>query len=128
MGSPPVAAQAKAALHEVGWTEMGQQRIQRLAANARLFKTELRKHGFCIFGDDDSPVIPMLTCEIGKMLTFQRRLIQEGLAVVVVGFPATPIVGSRARFCMSAAHDTEDILKAIEVIKSVGDEIGLRYL
>lgn len=126
--SPPVAAQAKAALHEVGWTEMGQQRIQRLAANARLFKTELRKHGFCIFGDGDSPVIPMLTCEIGKMLTFQRRLIQEGLAVVVVGFPATPIVGSRARFCMSAAHDTEDILKAIEVIKSVGDEIGLRYL
>merc|ERR1712168_1708109 len=30
--SPPVAAQAKAALHEVGWTEMGQRRIQRLAA------------------------------------------------------------------------------------------------
>ena len=33
------------------------------------------------------------------------------LATVVVGFPATPIIESRARFCLSAAHTKEDLDK-----------------
>jgi len=35
---------------------------------------------------------------------FSRKCIKLGLATVVVGFPATPIIESRARFCLSAAH------------------------
>jgi 7-keto-8-aminopelargonate synthetase-like enzyme len=30
--------------------------------------------------------------------------VSHGLATVVVGFPATPIIEARARFCLSAAH------------------------
>lgn len=36
-------------------------------------------------------------------------MLKRGIAVVVVGFPATPIIESRARFCLSAAHTTEMI-------------------
>jgi len=36
---------------------------------------------------------------------FGRECLKRGIAVVVVGFPATPIIESRARFCLSAAHD-----------------------
>jgi len=36
---------------------------------------------------------------------FSRYCVSRGLATVVVGFPATPIIEARARFCLSAAHD-----------------------
>ena len=38
---------------------------------------------------------------------FSRECLDRGVAAVVVGFPATPIIESRARFCLSAAHTKE---------------------
>jgi len=126
--SPAVAAQAMAALHMVGYTVEGKQKIDQLASNARIFRKTLREFGFLVYGDGDSPVVPMLTMEIGKMANFQRMLIDHGLATVVVGFPATPVCENRARFCLSSAHSTEDIMRALKVIKLVGNELGLDYM
>lgn len=39
------------------------------------------------------------------------------LAVVVVGFPATPLVLSRARFCISAGHKREELEAALVKIE-----------
>ena len=49
------------------------------------------------------------------------------LAVVVVGFPATPLVSSRVRFCLSAGHTREKLDEALEIIEEVVDLIKLRY-
>jgi hypothetical protein len=49
------------------------------------------------------------------------------LAVVVVGFPATPLLLSRARVCISAAHAREDLAAALVVLREVVDLLGLRY-
>lgn len=38
---------------------------------------------------------------------FSREMLKRNIAVVVVGFPATPIIESRSRFCLSAAHTKE---------------------
>ena len=38
-----------------------------------------------------------------------RYCYEQGLAVVVVGYPAVPFDGVRARFCMSAAHSEEQV-------------------
>jgi len=46
---------------------------------------------------------------------FSRECIKRGLATVVVGFPATPIIESRARFCLSAAH-TKQMLDHVSII------------
>lgn len=43
------------------------------------------------------------------------------LAVVVVGFPATSLLGSRARFCVSAGHTKEQLERALESISVIGD-------
>jgi len=126
--SPPVAAQAMAALHMVGYTAEGKQKIDQLASNARVFRAALRDYGFLVYGDGDSPVVPMLTMEISKMAEFQRRLLEQDLATVVVGFPATPVCENRARFCLSSAHSKDDIKKALKAIKLVGDELGLAYM
>lgn len=38
---------------------------------------------------------------------FGREMLKRNIGTVVVGFPATPIIESRARFCVSAAHTKE---------------------
>ncbi len=48
---------------------------------------------------------------------FSRECQELGLASVVVGFPATPIIESRARICLSAAH-TKEMIDEVWKIKS----------
>lgn len=52
---------------------------------------------------------------------------KRGVGVVVVGYPATAIVESRARFCVSAAHSHEDIIKVLQAMDEVGDILGMKY-
>jgi serine palmitoyltransferase len=42
---------------------------------------------------------------------FSRELLQRKIAICVVGYPATPIITSRARFCLSASHTRKDLGK-----------------
>lgn len=56
-----------------------------------------------------------------------RALLSQKIAAVGVGFPATPMMAGRIRFCLSAAHTKEQIDYALSVIDDVSDELGLRY-
>lgn len=125
--SAPVAAQAMQALKVIGWSEEGQTKIKQLSDNSKYFRQALTRAGFIVYGDNNSPVVPVLTCEIGKLRAFQTLLVESGLAVVVVGFPATHMCENRARFCLTSAHSIEDLEKAVKIIKSVGDEVGVTY-
>jgi 7-keto-8-aminopelargonate synthetase-like enzyme len=49
------------------------------------------------------------------------------LAVVVVGFPAVPLLSSRVRFCISAAHTREDLDNALKEVDLIGDRMMLKY-
>ncbi|KAI8377283.1 hypothetical protein BD560DRAFT_432974 [Blakeslea trispora] len=44
-----------------------------------------------------------------KTPLFSREILMRGVAVVVVGYPATAIAEVRARFCISAAHTKDDL-------------------
>ena len=57
---------------------------------------------------------------------FSRECLKRKIAVVVVGYPATRIINSRVRFCMSAAHTREDLDVALRQISEVGDILGLK--
>lgn len=59
---------------------------------------------------------------------FSREMLKRGIAIVVVGYPATPIISSRARFCISAAHTREDLDKALKDISEVGDLLMLKFI
>jgi hypothetical protein len=62
-----------------------------------------------------------------KPSLLHAQCLARHLAVVVVGFPATPLLLSRARVCISAAHTREDLAAALDAIQEVVDLIGLRY-
>jgi serine palmitoyltransferase len=51
----------------------------------------------------------------------------EQVAVVVVGFPATSLLSSRARFCISAGHTREQLERALDSISDIGDRLMLKY-
>ncbi|KAI9105624.1 pyridoxal phosphate-dependent transferase [Phlyctochytrium arcticum] len=104
----------------------GRRRIQQLARNSRFFATELRKMGFIVYGDEDSPIVPLLLFHPAKISGFSREMLKRGIAVVVVGYPATPIITSRVRFCLSAAHTMDDLKYALQMISEVGDDMVLK--
>ncbi|KAG7226322.1 hypothetical protein INR49_003074 [Caranx melampygus] len=128
--SPPVVEQIitsmKCIMGEDG-TTIGRDRVRQLAENTVYFRKRLREMGFIIYGNNDSPVVPMMLYMPAKIGAFGREMLKRNIGVVVVGFPATPIIESRARFCISAAH-TKDVLdRALSAISEVGDLLQLKY-
>jgi serine palmitoyltransferase len=63
----------------------------------------------------------------GKMPGFSNMCLDRGVAVVVVGYPATDIISSRIRFCMSAALTKEDIDTILAVCADIGDTLNLKF-
>lgn len=128
--APPVCQQVLTSMRIIlgeDGSQDGHQRLRQIAENSTYFRRELKKLGFILYGHDDSPVIPLLLFNPAKIPAFSRECLKRGIAVVVVGYPATPIITSRARFCMSAAHSREDLDGALKIISEVGDLLQLKH-
>ncbi|XP_028279378.1 serine palmitoyltransferase 3 [Parambassis ranga] len=105
----------------------GIRRIRQLAENTRYFRARLKEMGFIIYGNDDSPVVPLLLYMPGKVVAFAREMLDRKIGVVVVGFPATPITEARARFCVSAAHTRAMLDQVLHHLNEVGDLLCLKF-
>lgn len=108
-------------------TATGQLKLTSLISNSNYFRTRMHEIGMHVYGDYDSPIIPVLIYFPSKVAAFSRECLARGVAVVVVGFPATSIIYSRARFCISAGMVREDIDKAIAVIDEVATLLCMKY-
>ncbi|XP_020775048.1 serine palmitoyltransferase 2-like [Boleophthalmus pectinirostris] len=128
--SPPVVEQIitsmKCIMGEDGST-IGCDRIRQLAENTAYFRKRLHEMGFIIYGNNDSPVVPLMLYMVAKIGAFGREMLRRNIGVVGVGFPATPIIESRARFCISALHTREMLDRALSAINEVGDLLHLKY-
>ncbi|KAG6888443.1 hypothetical protein C0995_008261 [Termitomyces sp. Mi166 len=107
----------------------GRERLRRLAFNSRYLHRGLKKLGFITYGHHSSPIVPLLLFNPGKMCMFHRMIKdrQTPIIVVVVAYPATPLVTSRVRFCVSAAHTKEDIDTVLEACDEIGDVLDLKH-
>jgi len=128
--SPPAVQQVisaiKVILGEDG-SNRGAQKLARIRENSNFFRSELKKMGFEVLGDNDSPVMPIMLYNPAKIPAFSRECLRRKVAVVTVAFPATPLLLARARICISASHTREDLMKALDVISRVGDLVGIKY-
>jgi serine palmitoyltransferase len=52
---------------------------------------------------------------------------QTPIVVVVVAYPATALVTSRVRFCVSAAHTKEDVDLVLRACDELGDILDLKH-
>lgn len=83
--------------------------------------------GFVVYGDEGSPIVPALIFQPGKIAAFSREALARDLAVVVVGYPATPIDAARVRFCISASHTRADLERALQAISEIGDVMQMKF-
>lgn len=106
---------------------VGTERLRRLAFNSRYLRLSLKAMGFIVFGHRDSPIVPLLIYQPGKLATFSRLMLERHMiVVVVVGYPATSLLEARARFCVSAAHTKDDLDRLLIACDDVGSALGLR--
>lgn len=108
-------------------TDEGANRLRTIHANSVYFMRKLRKMGFVVYGDEGSPIVPVLIYQPGKISAFSHEALLRGMAVVVVGYPATPIDSARVRFCISASHTRKDLDYALEKISEIGDIMQLKF-
>ncbi|XP_020245393.1 long chain base biosynthesis protein 2d-like [Asparagus officinalis] len=121
---PPAVEQAICALKVIlgeDGSNRGAVKLAKIRENSNFFRSELKKMGFEVLGDNDSPVMPLMLYNPAKVPAFSRECLIREVAVVVVAYPAVPLLLNRARFCISASHSREDLVKALEVISKIGD-------
>lgn len=128
--SPIIAQQILTALNIIAGKDgtcIGQQRLQALRENSNYFRRGLEQLGLLTIGSYDSPVVPVLVYSYSKILEFARECWARNLAVVTVGFPVTPLLLGRARFCISAAHTKEDLDDALSKLHEVAQITRTRF-
>lgn len=128
--TPPVLMQILTALKIITGEiapGQGEERLQRIAFNSRYLRLGLKRLGFIVYGHDDSPIIPLVLYNPAKMPAFSHEMLRRKIAVVIVGYPATPLISSRARFCVSAAHNKDDLDRLLTACDEIGNVLQLKY-
>lgn len=128
--SPVVCAQILQAFRVImgeDGTDIGLRKIAALRENSNYFRHELEKMGLHVYGDYDSPIIPVLLYQPAKIAAFSRECLRRGMAVVTVGFPATSLIYSRVRVCISAGHTRQDMDEALDKWRDVVKMCKIRY-
>lgn len=130
--TPPVLAQILSALRLMADEDPrhpgeGKERLQRLAFNSRYLRLGLKRLGFIVYGHDDSPIVPLLLYNPAKMPAFSHEMLRRKISVVVVTYPATPLELSRVRFCVSAAHNKDDLDRLLQACDEVGEALQLKF-
>jgi serine palmitoyltransferase len=105
----------------------GEERLQRISFNSRYLRLGLKRLGMIVYGHDDSPIIPVIMYNPAKLPAFSHEMLKRKISVVVVGYPATPLISARARFCVSAAHNKDDLDRFLAACDEVGDLLQLKF-
>ncbi|MBI4757445.1 MAG: aminotransferase class I/II-fold pyridoxal phosphate-dependent enzyme, partial [Chloroflexi bacterium] len=122
--SAVTAADTAACLAPVDLLEESTELVDRLWENTRYFKTEMKGLGFDA-GQSVTPITPVMLGEAPVAMQFSRRLFQEGLFAMALGFPTVPKGKARIRVMVSASHRRADLDKGLEIFKKVGKETGV---
>lgn len=107
--------------------DLGRKRLQQLRENCRFLRQGLIDLDLVVMGDDASPVIPVMVYNLGLLAPLSRRCLERGVAIVVVGYPATPLLMSRIRFCVSACHTREDLQYVLDVMREVTEDFDIAF-
>ncbi|MEZ4731826.1 MAG: glycine C-acetyltransferase [Caldilineaceae bacterium] len=98
--------------------------VERLWRNTKLFKEAMVRMGFDT-GHSETPITPVMLGEAALAQQFSRRLFEEGVFAMSIGFPTVPLGKARIRVMNSAAHSQTDLEQALAIFERVGQELGV---
>ena len=122
--SAVTAPDAAACLAAVDLLEESTELVDRLWANARYFKAEMKKLGFDT-GVSETPITPVMLGEAPLAQQFSRELFEEGVFAMAIGFPTVAKGKARIRVMISAAHDNDDLGKGLDAFAKVGKRLAV---
>ncbi|MGD2251278.1 MAG: glycine C-acetyltransferase [Anaerolineales bacterium] len=97
--------------------------VDRLWQNAEYFKREMQGLGFDT-GASTTPITPVMLGEAPLAQTFSRRLFEEGVFAMAIGYPTVPRGQARIRVMISASHSRDDLDKGLKAFENVGRELN----
>jgi len=98
--------------------------VDNLWKNAEIFKTEMKNLGFDT-GKSMTPITPVMLGEAKLAREFSRRLYEEDVFAMALGYPTVPKGMARIRVMISASHSEEDLAQAIKAFGKVGKELDV---
>ena len=98
--------------------------VDRLWENTRYFKGEMKSLGFDT-GQSATPITPVMLGEAKLAQEFSRRLFEEGVFAMAIGFPTVPRGMARIRVMVSAMLSQDDLDYGLEKFTQVGRELGV---
>jgi glycine C-acetyltransferase len=119
--TPPDTA---ACLAAVDLLEASTELVDRLWANATYFKKRMAELGFDT-GRTETPIVPIMLGEAPLAKEFSRRLFENGVFAMALGFPTVPRGQARIRVMNTAAHTQEDLDLGLAAFEKVGRELGV---
>ena len=122
--SATTAADTAACLAAVDLLEESTELVDRLWANTRLFKAEMKKLGFDT-GRSETPITPVILGENHVAQQFSRKLFEQGVFAMPIVYPTVAKGTARIRVMISAAHSTSDLEQGLEAFQKVGSEMGV---
>jgi glycine C-acetyltransferase len=120
MTVPDVAA----CLAAIDLLEESTELVDKLWANADLFKSEMQKLGFDT-GKSVTPITPVMLGEAKLAQEFSRELYEAGVFGMAIGFPTVPRGTARIRVMITAALSHDDIEQGLSAFETVGKKLGV---
>jgi glycine C-acetyltransferase len=116
--APPIVAASLAVLDLL---EESEDLRQRLRANTELFRREIAALGFEVL-PGEHPIVPIMFGDASRAVEVSSRLLELGVYVIAFSYPVVPLGEARIRTQMSAAHDEDDLRRAIAAFSAVAAE------
>ncbi len=118
------AADSAACLAAVNVLASSTDLVDRLWENTRTFKAEMGALGFDL-GNSVTPITPVMLGDVKLAKEFSRRLFEDGVFAMALGFPTVPVGMARIRVMISAALSSEDLAFGLEAFAKVGRDLGV---
>ncbi|MGQ9598111.1 MAG: glycine C-acetyltransferase [Anaerolineae bacterium] len=117
-------ADTAACLAAVDLLEQSSELVEKLWANTEYFKKGMVQLGFDI-GRSQTPIVPVMLGEAPLAKEFSRRLFENGVFAMSIGFPTVPRGQARIRVMNTAAHSREDLDLGLAAFEKVGRRLGV---
>jgi glycine C-acetyltransferase len=118
------AADVAACSAAVDILESSDELVQRLWSNTRYFKQRMQDAGFDT-GRSETPITPVMLGDVKVAQQFSRRLFEEDVFAMAIGFPTVPMGKARIRVMISATHSGADLDLGVEKFVKIGRELSV---
>lgn len=112
VGMPPVIAAT--ALKSLEILHREPERVQKLQHNAARFATLAKARGLDTGNGAGTAVCPIIVADSLPGVMLSQRLLERGINVLPVTYPAVPAKASRLRFFLTAMHSEADLRSAVD--------------